>query len=375
MGMPMKRGLMSQFPSKFNRDGTPRAVCCKNIGDYVQTVASMQYAGADAELIEQEEADQYSPADKQKRRMIMNGWFQWRAEHWPPSEFIEPLLISMHFSPLRAEQLLSPRGVAFLRAHQPIGCRDLGTKKLLETKGLECYFSACLTLTLGKKYGVPQEQRDGVYVVDPFFDIPPLKGNIWSFVAYCCRHPIAVCKLGKKTFFRDYSPTGFLDRNHVWYRRFYKAMRFLNTYEQAFSIKLLVDAEYITHWMDIELKKTSAWDCVHIAEDLIKRYGAAKMMITSRIHAGLPCLAMETPVVFIANKEITDDAGTWNTPGRLGGLLEFFRILKFADGRFSTDDDVLSEVKKITQETSFKNKDDWKDYARELDKKCSAFMK
>jgi hypothetical protein len=128
----MKRGLMSQFPSKFNRDGTYRTVCCKNIGDYIQTVAAMQYAGPDAELIEQEEADQYFPSDKEKRNLIMNGWFQWRAEHWPPSEFIVPLLISMHFSPLRAEQLLTPAGVKFLQAHSPIGCRDLHTKKLLE---------------------------------------------------------------------------------------------------------------------------------------------------------------------------------------------------------------------------------------------------
>ena len=370
----MKRGLMSQFPSKFNRDGSERRVCCKNIGDYVQTVASMQYAGSDAELIEQEEADQYFPEDAQKRRMIMNGWFQWRAEHWPPSEFIEPLLISMHFSPLRAEQLFSTKGLDFLRAHQPIGCRDLGTKKLMDEKGLDCYFSACLTLTLGKKYGLPQNAREGVYVVDPYFEIPPFKNNVLSFVAYFLKHPIAVFKLGRNTFFRDYSPTGFLDRNRVWCRRFYKAMRFLSTYEQRFSIDMLVDAKYITHWIDLDLEKVTAWDCIHIAEDLVKRYGSARMMITSRIHAGLPCLGMETPVVFIANEEITNDAGSWNTPGRLGGLLELFRVLKFTDGRFSSDDDVLSKISKFTNETTFENKNEWRRYAENLDRKCSGFM-
>ncbi len=365
---------MSQFPAKFNRDGSPRTVCCKNIGDYIQTVASMQYAGRDAELIEQEEADQFYPADKQKRKMIMNGWFQWRAEHWPPSEYIEPLLISMHFSPLRAEQLFSPKGMDFLRAHQPIGCRDLGTKQLLESKGLDCYFSACATLTLGKKYGVPKDQREGIYVVDPYFEIPPIKEKIISFFSYLIKHPLAVLKLGMNTFFRDYSPTGFLDRDHSWYRRFYKAMCFLRTYEQLFSISMLMSANYITHWVDIDLTKTTAWDCVYMAEDLVKKYGSAKLMITSRIHAGLPCLAMETPVIFIANKEITDDSGTWNTPGRLGGLLEFFRIIKINNNQFETDDEIFSSIKKFDNNIDFENKIEWKEYAEKLDKSLTIFM-
>ena len=84
---------------------------------------------------------------------------------------------------------------------------------------------------------------------------------------------------------------------------------------------------------------------------------------------------MDTPVLFIANKEITDDAGSWNTPGRLGGLLDLFRVLKLVDGRFSSDDDVLSKIIKITKETSFKNKEEWRHYAKDLDQKCSCFMK
>lgn len=370
----MKHALMSQFPSKFNRDGSPRTVCCKNIGDYIQTVASMQYAGRDAELIEQEEADQFFPADKQKRKMIMNGWFQWRAEHWPPSEYIEPLLISMHFSPLRAELLFSEKGMKFLKAHQPIGCRDLGTKELMESKGLDCYYSACATLTLGKNYGLPKEQREGIYIVDPFFEIPPLKKRILSFFVYLFKHPLAVFKLGKNTFFRDYSPMGFLDRDHSWYRRFYKAMCFLYTYEQKFSLDMLISAKYITHWIDIDLAKTTAWDCVHMAEDLVKQYGSAKMMITSRIHAGLPCLAMGTPVVFVANNEVTEDSGTWNTPGRLGGLLEFFRLLKLDASQFETDDEIFSSINKFDINTDFENKTDWQIYAEQLNKSLSIFM-
>ena len=97
----MKKGLMTQFPCARGRE-----YVCKNIGDYVQTVASRQFCHDFDQYIEQEEANEYYPEDKEKIRLIMNGWFQWRAENWPPSEYIYPLLISMHFSPLREKQLL-----------------------------------------------------------------------------------------------------------------------------------------------------------------------------------------------------------------------------------------------------------------------------
>ena len=98
------------------------------------------------------------------------------------------------------------------------------------------------------------------------------------------------------------------------------------------------------------------------------------MVVTSRIHAALPCLGMETPVVFIANPEVLAERGTFNTPGRLGGLVELFRILNLEDGTFFTDDEVLRGIEMFTWESSFKHKDDWKPYAERLDKQLSAFM-
>ncbi|MBR1579621.1 MAG: hypothetical protein IJ668_03900 [Selenomonadaceae bacterium] len=89
--MNQSRGLMTQFP--FARG---RAFVCKNIGDYIQAVATRQYIDKVDEYLEQEELDKYHPKDEHKTRLIMNGWFQWRAENWPPSEYVEPLLISMH---------------------------------------------------------------------------------------------------------------------------------------------------------------------------------------------------------------------------------------------------------------------------------------
>ena len=116
-------------------------------------------------------------------------------------------------------------------------------------------------------------------------------------------------------------------------------------------------------------------DLLDIAEELVKKYASAKLIITSRIHAGLPGLGLDTPVIFIANEEVVSENGNFNTPGRLGGLLELFRILNLTNGKFSTDDEVLSKYPKITEKTQFPNKQTWKPYADQLDKKCTEFMK
>lgn len=377
----MKKGLMVQYPC-----ARGRAFVCKNIGDYVQSVATRQFVEDIDEYIEQEEANEYYPADKTPIRLIMNGWFQWRAENWPPSEYIHPLLVSMHISPLKANELLTPEGIAFLKKHGPVGCRDLGTKKMLESVGVPSYFSACLTLTLGKKYSVPAEKRKGTYIVDPYFEVPDLftvlnekkrlnvKLLLNTIFVFLC-HPFVICKLGKKEFFSDYLPTGFIDRNRKWYRPFYKAALFYKTYSKKFSKNLLLDAEYITHWMDVDMSKDTNDDLLNIAEGLIQKYASAKLMITSRIHAGLPCLGLDTPIIFIASEAVVSENCKFNTPGRLGGLLDFFRIYSLEKDGFHSDDEVLAKLDTIDENVVFENKRNWEPYARELSSKCSEFMK
>lgn len=169
MNKVFNKALMTQFLC-----ARGRAFVCKKIGDYVQSVASSQFCTPFDEIIEQEEAFIYKSKNGKRTRLIMNGWFQWRAENWPPSEDVYPLLVSMHISPLREEQLLCPKGVEFLKKYSPVGCRDYYTERLLQAKGIPAYFSACVTLTLGNKYHVDENRRKGVYIVDPYIEIPPL---------------------------------------------------------------------------------------------------------------------------------------------------------------------------------------------------------
>lgn len=374
-GMILKKGLMTQFPC-----ARGRAFVCKNIGDYVQTVASRQFCPDFDQYVEQEEANLFFPKDKEKIRLIMNGWFQWRAENWPPSEYVYPLLISMHFSPLREKQLLTEEGIAFLKKYSPVGCRDLYTEHLLKEKGIPAYFSACVTLTLGKNYKYLGE-REGVFFVDPYFDIPLLRennklkvGEIFKFVFYYISHFQCVNTLAKKQFFKEYSNTGFLDRNIKAYRPYYKAYLFYKTYKKKFEKKMLLNAEYITHWIDVDMAKATNDQLISYAESLVKKYARAKMVITSRIHAGLPCLGVETPVVFVANDEVTSSTGNFNTPGRLDGLLDFFRILELSNNNFSSNDEVFNEINLFSENTVFNNKDNWKPYANDLKAKCEKFM-
>lgn len=376
-----KRGLMTQFPC-----ARGRAFVCKNIGDYVQAVATRQFVDPIDSYIEQEEADQYYPEDKRQIRLIMNGWFQWRAENWPPSEYICPLLISMHISPIKADALLTPEGKAFLKKYSPVGCRDYYTKHLLESNDIPAYFSGCMTLTLGRKYGIPKEKHQGVFIVDPYFDIPDTFvekdgkkkrnfGNTITGIIAFIQHMPTVLKLGKDPFFKQYSPTGFLDRSESIFRPYYKAALFYKTYSKKFSRRLLLSAKYVTHWIDVDMSgKVTNDDLLDIAEGLIKNYASASLVITSRIHAGLPCLGVGTPVVFIANEEVTSESGTFNTPGRLGGLLEFFRVLNLKGRSFSTDDAVFKEIKKFDENTDFENKENWRPFADELAKKAMDFM-
>lgn len=377
-----RKGLMTQFPC-----ARGRAFVCKNIGDYVQAVATRQYIDKIDEYIEQEEANQYFPNDKKKIRLIMNGWFQWRSENWPPSEYIYPLLISMHISPIKANDLLTPEGIEFLKKYSPVGCRDYYTKKLLETAGIPSYFSACMTLTLGKKYKVSDDKRKGIYIVDPYFEIPELFNNIngkkklkirkaISSALYFLFHINTISKLAKNDFFKIYSPTGFLDKDESKYRRYYKAIMFYKVYSKKFDKNLLLNAEYITHWMNVNMDGgISNDDLLNIAESFVKKYAAARLVITSRIHAGLPCLGLETPVIFIANNEVISDKGTFNTPGRLGGIVDLFRVLELKNDKFLSIDEIFKKINKFGLDTTFNNKTEWQKYAGELDKKATEFMK
>ena len=58
-----------------------------NIGDYVQSLAAQQYFPSTEKFIHR---DYLNKSLEKKTKLIMNGWFTYHPENWPPHENIDP---------------------------------------------------------------------------------------------------------------------------------------------------------------------------------------------------------------------------------------------------------------------------------------------
>ncbi|MFD2796796.1 glycosyltransferase family 8 protein [Promicromonospora vindobonensis] len=154
-----------------------------NVGDYVQTIASLghlvRHAGlrlhGDDELVEvvSELQDRVRPelqidgpgADVQLMTLnrdsssydavpentwaIAFGWYMQDifglAYDFPFNPNVNPLFISFH---VNRPSMLTPEAIEYLKANGPIGCRDWNTVYLLLARGVPAFFSGCLTTTI-----------------------------------------------------------------------------------------------------------------------------------------------------------------------------------------------------------------------------------
>ena len=65
------------------------------------------------------------------------------------------------------------------------------------------------------------------------------------------------------------------------------------------------------------------------AFDLLEMYGEAKVVITQRIHAALPCVGMGIPVIFFNSPAMPGGGGTSKVPStRTVGLTPLFHTLE-----------------------------------------------
>lgn len=343
----------------------------KNIGDYIQSLAALQYIGKDYSFVEKEELSKFDSDNKTK--VIMNAWYMWHPENWPPKgESIEPLLTSIHITPITAEQMLFDGGKEYFIEHGPVGCRDTGTLDILQQHGVPSYFSGCLTLTLGRTYNYEGE-RDGIIFVDPYF--PPIRYvnddsiiyypmNGLKSICYFLKSPKKVAKLAQKSFFKG----------RFKLQTYYNASMFYHAYSSMFADDVLMNAEYISHMVPVS-KITPQELLLSTAENLLRKYAKAKLVVTSRIHCALPCLGLETPLIFVLNKMMDSDKNIFNAPNRFGGLLDFFRVAVYNNNKVLAKDEKLKRKGVITSDTTVDNKDNWCMYKDELIKKCLDFVK
>jgi hypothetical protein len=104
-----------------------------------------------------------------------------------------------------------------------------------------------------------------------------------------------------------------------------------------------------------------------MAEELLHKYAKAKLVITSRIHCALPCLAMGTPVIFVNGFDSFVDSC------RFDGILELFNRIDIntKTGEFTANFPLEG---KISKDTVVKNLGKHHALAEPMKEKCRAFI-
>lgn len=270
-----------------------------NIGDDIQSLAALQFLPTEEYLTVAR--DNFKRYDGEPVNLVANAWYRLSEANESFSSKINPLLISIHLD----QKILSENSVKFFKKYEPIGCRDLYTMELFRQYGIKAFFSGCLTLTLGEKYTAPKnEKTDEIIFVD--VNMKKLPDNI--------RSPLE------------------------------------------------------KHLKKYDLSKVSSWghmrsfdiDRSAEAERLLKRYARAKLVVTSRLHVALPCLAMGTPVILVRTKKKPDN--------RFGGLIQFVNFVGYGEfGEFI--DHVLTD-----SDGYIKNDTQHLPYVRELKRTVQEFF-
>ena len=217
----------------------------RNIGDEIQSIAASRFLPRIDEYIFREHLDSFYQDSGVTFKMILNGWFMDCPQHFPPSENIAPLLISMHFQrSIRSVIVGSKKVVKYFREHGPVGCRDTDTMHFLLENGIPAYHSGCLTLTLTENKAL-KASHGGKYVL--CVDVPD---NVVEYVRNTANK--TVYNITKSSY-------SFLD----------------------------------------------AIDRLELAKVYLYMYHNASAVVTSNLHTALPCLAFNVPVCLI-EQEVDD---------------------------------------------------------------------
>ena len=236
-----------------------------NLGDEVQGFPGLGFLPYRDKFLERDAIAEY--ASKGNVTAFLNAWWGVGAASWPPPKTVHPIMLSIHLS--GSVEAVWGRHPEYLRQREPIGCRDSGTLKFMERKGVKAFFSGCMTLLMTNPF-VGAKRNDKIYFVD-------------LSKAYVKMLPLAIQEQGIMLKHNMKNP-----RTSDVYSRF-----------------------------------TAAYD-------LMKKYGEAKLVITQRIHCALPCVAMNTPVVFINSAGMPGGGGSSKKgSARTAGLTPLFHSIDF----------------------------------------------
>lgn len=228
-----------------------------NLGNEIQSIAARRFLPKVDYYIDHEKIHEFD--ENENVKMIMNAWYLDCLKAWPPSENINPLLISMHFNSKKQTQkvILSDESREFLSEYGPVGCRDYYTQNFLQQNDIEAYFSGCLTLTLdsGNKYNYKDENNEYILISSD------KSSELIPFLKQKTEKKIYVIN-------QDFPPS----------------------FDKAFPGSIPKSLYNFTSYYNAEEK-------FFIAENILRLYENASCVITDRLHCALPCLALKTPVL------------------------------------------------------------------------------
>lgn len=221
-----------------------------NLGDCIQTLGVenvYKKAGIKPDELSFVNRDDIKVYDGPACHLVMQSWFGNYANVFPLpwSNKITPIFLGFHLNTINdtRERFIKERIYEKMKAFEPIGCRDRNTRDFLKSLGVNAYFSGCMTLTFDKRQQEPVNGK--IFLVD-------LDKRVWKKLP---------------NFIKE---TGDTSITHFYY------------------------------WNQYPVTEQGGWEFEKHARDVLARYEKeAKLVITSKIHVAMPCMAMGIPVIFI----------------------------------------------------------------------------
>ncbi len=277
-----------------------------NIGDDIQTYAQERFLPKVDYLIDRENLELFVPDKKEKVKLIMNAWYIHDIFNFDISPYIEPLYISMFLKKVPYEggitigtDYLNPNVLESFKKYGPVGTRDMHTKKILDQLEVPNYFSGCMTLTLNKFEGVKKED----YIV--------------------------VVGLNDKEI------------NYIKKKTKRKVIKFVQDVKKG---------SFSNESWDERKKRV---------EDTLKLYQGAHMVITTKLHCSLPCLALGTPILLLYDTSFAENKD------RIGTFLPYLNHVNREDFLISN----------IDFDNPKKNSTKYLELRKQLEEKCIDFVK
>ncbi len=238
-----------------------------NLGDEIQSIAASQFLPAIDVFVDRDRLSSFTSDDGNPIKMIMNGWYSHWPENWPPSKDIVPLLVSMHITQGWSSSGTIPAQVMLKGAGLEYFCdhQPIGARDLT-------------TLQFLKNAGV-----------EAFFS---------GCMTLTLRRPDVPSQNG---------------------------LVIINDVPKVVEATIEATGRPFKEITQISYEKDRV-KRYRMALALLEQYARAELVVTSRLHCALPCLAFGTPVILVSS---ADDQT------RFAGLDKFLHVLppdSFAEG-------------------------------------------